>query len=198
MAIIDYVILAIVVISTLISLVRGFVKESLSLLTWIAAFAIAIGFAQSASSLVPKAVDIPSARVALAFMVLFVVVLIVGGIINWIISTLVNKTGLTGTDRSVGMVFGLVRGVFIVAVLILLAHLTAMPNEPWWKASVLLPQFQIVADWIQALLPADMAQHFEQHIQQIPKELPAAALPAATPTAHVPLTAPVSPPIAPH
>lgn len=192
MAIIDYVILAIVGVSTLISLVRGFVKESLSLLTWISAFAIAISFAQNAAVLVPKAVDIPSARVALAFMVLFVLVLIIGGIINWIISTLVNKTGLTGTDRSVGMVFGLVRGVFIVAILILLAHLTAMPNEPWWKASVLLPSFQIVSDWIQALLPADMAQHFIQHIQSIQSPLPAAALTGTQP----PAPAPVS--VAPH
>ena len=191
MAIIDYVILSIVVVSTLISLVRGFVKESLSLLTWIAAFAIAIGFAQTASALVPKAVDIQSARVALAFMVLFVLVLIIGGIINWIISTLVNKTGLTGTDRSVGMIFGLVRGVFIVAILILLAHLTAMPNESWWRASTLIPQFQIVSGWIQAMLPADMAQHFVHQVQQIQSQVPNVSLPA-TPAITTPPAAPVT------
>ncbi|WP_407274977.1 CvpA family protein [Halothiobacillus sp. DCM-1] len=194
MAIVDYVILSVVGISTLISLVRGFVKESLSLLTWIAAFAIAMGFSQATSVWVPKAVDIPSARVALAFMVLFVLVLIIGGVINWIVSTLVNKTGLTGTDRSVGMVFGLIRGVFIVAILILLAHLTAMPQEPWWQASTLIPQFQIVANWIQALLPADLAHHFVQQIQQVQQvqpPSPTAVLPAAPPVAPAP--APVAP-----
>lgn len=160
MSIVDYVIIGIILVSTLISLVRGFVKEVISLLTWVAAFVVALGFSQMASRLVPPAVDIPSARVAIAFMVLFVLVLIVGGIINWAISTLVNKTGLTGTDRSVGMVFGLTRGVFIIAILILLAGLTAAPQAPWWHDSVLLPHFTVVAEWIKALLPVDMAQYF--------------------------------------
>lgn len=160
MSIVDYVIIGIILVSTLISLVRGFVKEVISLLTWVAAFVVALGFSQPAAAMVPRAVDIPSARVAIAFMVLFVVVLIVGGIINWAISTLVNKTGLSGTDRSVGMVFGLTRGVFIVAILILLAGLTAAPQSPWWQGSVLLPHFTVVAEWIKALLPTDMAQYF--------------------------------------
>lgn len=160
MSIVDYAIIGVVLVSTLISLVRGFVKEVLSLVTWIAAFVIAMGFSQQAAVFVPKAVDIPSARVALAFLVLFVLVLIIGGIINWIVSTLVNKTGLSGTDRSVGMVFGLARGVFIVSVLVLLAELTAMPKESWWQSSVFIPQFMIVADWIHALLPPNLATYF--------------------------------------
>ena len=160
MVVLDWVIVGVVLVSTLISLVRGFVKEVLSLLTWVAAFGIALGFSQPASAYIPQAVDIPSARVALAFLALFVVVLIIGGIINWAVSTAVNKTGLSGTDRSVGMVFGLARGVFIIAILILLAHLTAMPKESWWQSSVLLPQFEHVAYWIKALLPTDVAQHF--------------------------------------
>ncbi len=160
MNMVDYVIIAVVLVSTLISLVRGFVKEVLSLITWIAAFVVALGFSQQAAVFIPKAVDIPSARVALAFLSLFVLVLIIGGIINWIVSTLVNKTGLSGTDRSVGMVFGLARGVFIIAILVLLAQLTAMPKESWWQSSVLLPQFQTVSDWIKAMLPADIAKYF--------------------------------------
>lgn len=160
MSMVDYAIIGVVLVSTLISLVRGFVKEVLSLLTWIAAFVIAMGFSQSASVLIPSAVDIPSARVALAFLALFILVLILGGIINWVISTLVNKTGLSGTDRSVGMVFGLARGVFIISVLVLLAELTAMPKEAWWQSSLFIPQFMIVADWIHALLPASIATYF--------------------------------------
>ncbi len=160
MSIVDYVIVAIILVSTLISLVRGFIKEVISLLTWVAAFVVALSFSASAASLVPPAVDIPSARVAIAFMILFVIILILGGIINWAISTLVNKTGLTGTDRSVGMVFGLARGIFIIAILILLAGLTAAPQAPWWNDSTLIPHFTTVAEWIKALLPADMAQYF--------------------------------------
>ncbi len=160
MNMVDYGIIAVVLVSTVISIFRGFVKEVISLITWIMAFVIALGFSKPAAIYIPKAVDIPSARVALAFLVLFVLVLIIGGIINWVISTLVSKTGLTGTDRSVGMVFGLARGVFIIAILILLAQLTAMPKENLWQTSILLPQFETVSNWIYAMLPADLAKYF--------------------------------------
>ena len=161
MTLLDWILLAIVLISTLIALVRGFVKETISLITWIAAFWIALAFSGPASGLVPEAVDIPSARMAIAFVALFVIVLILGGIINWSVSKLVESTGLSGTDRSVGMVFGLLRGVLIVAGLILLAGFTALPQEEWWGTSTLIPHFQVVAEWILAVLPADVADNVQ-------------------------------------
>ncbi|MBN2873377.1 MAG: CvpA family protein [Halothiobacillaceae bacterium] len=159
MTLVDWILLAIVLISTAIALVRGFIKEVISLATWLAAFGIAFAFSQPAASLVPAAVDIPSARVAIAFVALFVIVLILGGIINWAVSKLVETTGLSGTDRSVGMVFGLLRGVLIVAGLLLLGGLTALPREDWWEASTLIPHFQVVAQWLLAVLPADVARN---------------------------------------
>jgi len=159
MTLVDWILLAIVLISTAIALVRGFIKEVISLLTWLAALGIALTFSQPAAMLVPQAVDIPSARVAIAFVALFVVVLILGGIINWAVSKLVETTGLSGTDRSVGMVFGLLRGVLIVAGLLLLGGFTALPQEEWWRASMLIPHFQVVAEWLLAVLPADVASN---------------------------------------
>ncbi|WP_322520347.1 CvpA family protein [Guyparkeria halophila] len=161
MTMVDWILLAIVLISTAIALVRGFVKEVISLVTWLAAFGIALAFSQTAAVLVPEAVDIPSARVAIAFVALFVVVLILGGIINWAISKLVETTGLSGTDRSVGMVFGLLRGVLIVAGLLLLGGFTALPQEAWWQASTLIPHFQVVAEWLLAVMPADVAANVQ-------------------------------------
>ena len=161
MTMVDWILLAIVLISTAIALVRGFVKEVISLITWLAAFGIALAFSQTAAALVPEAVDIPSARVAIAFVALFIVVLILGGIINWAISRLVETTGLSGTDRSVGMVFGLLRGVLIVAGLLLLGGFTALPQEAWWQASTLIPHFQVVAEWLLAVMPADVARNVQ-------------------------------------
>lgn len=161
MTMVDWILLAIVLISTAIALVRGFVKEVISLVTWLAAFGIALAFSQTAAVLVPEAVDIASARVAIAFVALFVVVLILGGIINWAISKLVETTGLSGTDRSVGMVFGLLRGVLIVAGLLLLGGFTALPQEAWWQASTLIPHFQVVAEWLLAIMPADVAANVQ-------------------------------------
>jgi len=160
LTVVDYFIIGILVISTLISLVRGFVKEVISLITWVMAFVIAMAFSAIAAQWLPEAIDIPSMRVAAAFLALFIVVLLIGGIINWAISKAVEKTGLSGTDRSIGLIFGVARGVFIVAVLILLAGLTTMPQEPWWQKSVLVPHFTVVTLWIHALLPESMATHF--------------------------------------
>ncbi len=161
MMLVDWILLAIVLVSTAIALVRGFIKEVISLVTWIAAFAIALAFSQAASVWVPEAVDIPSARVAIAFVALFVIVLILGGIINWAISKLVETTGLSGTDRSVGMVFGLLRGVLIVAGLLVLGGFTTLPKEPWWETSMLIPHFQVVAEWLLAVMPADVARNVQ-------------------------------------
>lgn len=161
MTVVDWILLAIVLVSTAIALVRGFIREVISLITWIAAFGIALGFSQAAAVLVPDVVDIPSARVAIAFVALFVIVLILGGIINWAISRMVETTGLSGTDRSVGMVFGLLRGVLIVAGLLLLAGFTALPGESLWQDSLLIPHFQVVAQWLLAILPADVASNVQ-------------------------------------
>lgn len=160
LGVVDWLILAVVLVSTLVSLLRGFVREVISLLTWVAAFVIALGFSPLAAQWLPAAIEIPSMRVATAFLALFILVLLIGGLINWAVSKAVEKTGLSGTDRSIGLVFGAARGVFIVAVLILLAGLTAMPSEPWWQDSLLIPHVRVVAVWIHALLPADMAEHF--------------------------------------
>lgn len=160
MAVLDWVIIGIVLLSTIIALVRGFIKEAISLATWITAFLIALWFSEPAAVLVPEGIDIPSARVAIAFVVLFIIVLIIGGMINWAVSKLVAATGLSGTDRSVGMVFGLARGVFIVAGLLVLAAFTAAPEEALWQESVLIPHFWTVSEWLIALMPADVAEHF--------------------------------------
>ena len=72
----------------------------------------------------------------------------------------VDKTGLSGTDRVLGIVFGVVRGVVVVALLVLLAGLTTMPKDPWWGESALLGHFQVIALELRALLPPDMAAYF--------------------------------------
>jgi membrane protein required for colicin V production len=105
-------------------------------------------------------VDIPSARLAIAFVALFIATLIVGGVINAVVGLLVKKTGLSGSDRSIGVVFGLVRGVFLVCVLLLLGSLTPMPQDPWWKESQVIRYLTPVAQSISNLLPQDMSSHF--------------------------------------
>ncbi len=93
-------------------------------------------------------------------MILFISCLIAASLINRLMSHLVKKTGFSGTDRMVGMLFGLARGGIIVAVLILLAGLTEFPLQPWWRESLLLTEFEALALWLRDFLPPDIASHF--------------------------------------
>ncbi len=87
--------------------------------------------------------------------------LIACAIINYFITQLVDKTGLSGTDRMLGIVFGIARGVLLVAALLLVAHLTPMPQEDWWKESFLIPHFEPLEIWLNGFLPQTVSQHFQ-------------------------------------
>ena len=157
---VDYAILGILLISSFISLVRGFVKEALSLTGWVLAFWISLSFAVPLSKLLASSMDDPTLRLIVAFVVLFILTLIVSAVVNFFASRLVQRTGLTGTDRFLGVIFGFLRGALLVSVLVLLAGLTSLPKESWWDDSFLLFRFQAIAMWIRELLPADVAASF--------------------------------------
>lgn len=158
MTILDWIIVGILVISGGISIIRGFVKEAISLATWVLAFWVALAFAAKLALLMPESLESPTLRWAAAAVALFMATLLVGGLANFLISTLVEKTGLSGTDRALGVVFGALRGVAIVALLVLVTGDTALREENWWVESRLRPSFDAVAAWMRAHYPADMAE----------------------------------------
>ena len=158
---VDLIIIVIIVISALISLVRGFVKESISLASWLFAGFIAFIYFTPLADLLEPYIESPTIRTGSSFAILFVSSLIVGAIINFMVSQLVSKTGLTGTDKSLGVVFGTARGVLIVViVLALLTELTPMPSETWWQESTMIEYFAGMASWIKEVLPEDIAGKF--------------------------------------
>lgn len=156
----DFAILAVILLSALISLVRGFVKESISLATWLAAGFIALSYYLVLTDLLLPYIDSPTLAQAVAFAILFLATLIVGAIINFMVSQLVSKTGLSGTDKMLGVIFGAARGVLIIAMIVLFAGLTPMPSEPWWAESQLVDHFMKVALWIKDFMPQDVASRF--------------------------------------
>ncbi|MGB5299718.1 MAG: CvpA family protein [Thiogranum sp.] len=156
---VDYILLGVIVISALLSLWRGFVTEAISLLSWIVGLWVAVVFFQDLAHLMKDWIDTPSIRDVSAFAILFVGTVLVGGLVNYLAGQLVAKTGLTATDRVLGMLFGIARGIVIVAVLVLLAGLTALPQDPWWQEALLLEHFQDMALWLRSFLPANIAEN---------------------------------------
>ena len=132
----DIAIVAIVAISGLISLVRGFVKEAMSLVIWVAAFAVAMTFKEMVADRLVNFIALASMRQLAAWAGLFVGTLLLGAMVNFLLGKLVSSTGLSGTDRTLGLVFGVCRGLLVVlAIGIILPKAVPVDQAPWWIAS---------------------------------------------------------------
>jgi membrane protein required for colicin V production len=135
-AILDWVILAILAASVLLGLWRGLVYEVLSVLNWLAAFVLAQWLASRAAALMPLSAAGESVRYAAGFVVVFIGALFVGGLVAWLIKKLVEAVGLRPVDRALGGIFGLVRGTVAVLALAVVVHLTGLKSGVWWTESV--------------------------------------------------------------
>ncbi len=156
---VDFFIIGIIALSAIISLIRGFIREAFSLAAWILAFWISWMFFRDLAVHLDM-IEVQSLRLGAAFGILFLVALILGALVNFLIGQLVQKTGLSGTDRVIGVLFGVARGAVLVAIMVLLAGLTPFPNDAWWQESHLIGYFQELAIWLRDLLPPDIADKF--------------------------------------
>jgi membrane protein required for colicin V production len=161
MPVLDIAILAIIGVSAVVSLLRGFVREAFSLAIWVLAFWVSWSFFRDLEVPLREWIASPTARLGVAFGLLMIATLLVGGLVNYVIIRVVELTGMSGTDRLIGMVFGVARGVLLVAVLVLLAGLTPLPDETWWQQSQLVTYFEELAVWLHQLLPPDIAARFD-------------------------------------
>ena len=156
----DYTILAVLALSVLIGLWRGLVSEVLAIACWVAAFWLAWLFGEPLAQRF-SAVDVPSVRLLLGYGLCFLVVLIAGALLAFVLRKLVAGSGLSGTDRLLGMFFGLARGWLLVTLAVVLLGFTPLPRDPWWQASRLLPGFQLGAEWLSARLPESVKRHVD-------------------------------------
>jgi len=154
---VDYCALGLIALSALIGLARGLVREVFSLGLWVGAGWVALHYNHDFSVYLEKAIPQPSARMVVSFLIILIGILLAGGLGLFLVGKLVSSTGLGGTDRLAGLLFGVARGGLIVAVLVMLAGVTPLPQEPWWKQSKLVPPFQSLALWLRDQIPDGLA-----------------------------------------
>ena len=148
-SVVDWVVLAVIVISTLVSIKRGFVKEALSLVNLVAAMAISRFFGPQVSTLLIDLIETATLRNVVAYIGIFFATLIVGGLINNLVVRVVRFAGLSTFDRLLGMIFGFGRGLLVVVVIVMVLARIGLAEDPLWQASLLLPRFVELADWVQ-------------------------------------------------
>lgn len=153
---IDWALIAVIILSILVGLWRGFIREVFSIAVWVFAVWVAFRYSGVAAEWLTAWVDLPSARAAIGFAGLLVITLVIGGLAGWLLGQIVDSTGLGGTDRMIGMLFGLIRGLAIVVLALLVARFTPFPEDPWWQESRLLPYFERLAERSVPWLPENL------------------------------------------
>lgn len=176
----DYIILAVLAVSVLIGLWRGLISEVLALAIWVAAFWVAWTFGPSVAGHFEHSIQLPSARILVGYGICFLAVLIAGALLRFLVSKLIEGTGLSGTDRLLGMVFGFVRGVLLVTLAVFLLGFTAFTRDPWWNESALLPQFKGMAAWLGERVPENVRHYLNppallDHLPALPAGVPGAS-----------------------
>ncbi len=159
---IDFALIGVILVSALIGVARGLVREVLSLVVWVAALGLGWLYHRELAELLTAQIAQPSMRLAVAFVGIVVAVLILGAIVGWLLTLALDKAGMSAVDRGLGLVFGAARGAVLVAMAVYLASLTPMLDEPWWKESSTLGQFQSVANWMLSLVPQEVQDQLKR------------------------------------
>ena len=142
---VDNLILAVIAISSAFGVRRGFIKEIMSLLSWIAALLVSRVYSVSLASILENLIDNPSVRYVIAFSVLFVIIIMLGTLLNHFLSKLLVVTGLKIIDRLLGAVFGVARGTVIVLVFLFVLNVFVSESE-WWQQSTLIPYGMVLIE----------------------------------------------------
>ena len=169
---IDLGIAIILLISVVIAMFRGFVKEAISLASWIVAIWLAMTFSHQVALFLPASIDeatlnlgtsgveASNLRVGIAFILIVIGTLIAGALLNYILSHITQSRALRGIDRVLGAFFGIVRGAALVVIVILLAALTSFPRSDTWESSQFLPPFETVARKVIDIMPPEYSKYF--------------------------------------
>lgn len=153
MPVADIVIGVVVIISVGVGFMRGLVKEAMSIASLLAAVWAALNYGGAAGALSEGWLSSPQLQLWFGRILLFIVVLMLGGLLSWAVTKLIRLSVLSGTDRVLGMIFGLGRGAVLVAVVVMVGRYATLQQRGWWQESVLIPYADVVGDWLRVMAP---------------------------------------------
>jgi membrane protein required for colicin V production len=173
MPIIDIIIAVALVVSIIVGFVRGFVKESISIATLVIAIWAALYFGPVVGDISQSWLGSEELQTWFGRILVFAIILSVGGLLGWGISKLIRLSVLSGVDRLLGSFFGALRGILLVAVVAIGGQFAGFDNDEWWRQSRLLPHFEAVADWIKVMAPKGYELIVPDEVaDEMPVELP--------------------------
>lgn len=150
---VDWIIVAVVGVSTAISLLRGFVREALSLGVWVLALVVSRVLSDPVAEILRPYIENSMMRQGVSYVVLIIATLFIGALLTNAVSDLVRRTGLSSTDRLIGLFFGSARGLIVIMIVVaMMVYLTALPEESWWQESLLIPQVLQLIEWVTPLI----------------------------------------------
>ena len=153
MPIADLVIAVAIAISIAVGVMRGFIKEAISITSLLVAIWVALHFGYALGGIFDGWLSSEALQIWFGRILVFIVVLVIGGLLGWSLAKIIRMSALSGTDRIFGLVFGFCRGVMLVAVFIIGGQFAGFDKDNWWKKSRLIPYGSHVADWIRVMVP---------------------------------------------
>lgn len=154
----DFLLLGILLLSTLVGLLRGFVREVFSLLLWAVGLYVAFHFATPAGELLAPFFSSPFLRVVGGFLLLFLLTVFVGNLFAMLLQHLLSKAGLSAVDRGLGGGFGLLRALLVSGALVLLIQASSLTRSDWYRHSLTIPWFTPVAHTLYNHLPESLSK----------------------------------------
>lgn len=154
----DLIIAAIFLVSMLVGVFRGFIKESLSIISWLVAIWLAFTFDIQAGDFLGQYINIPNLtfRTWAGFAFIFIITLFLFSFLSFVISKLLLHGPIKGTDRVLGIGFGALRAAAIVVALIVVARGLGREESEWWLNSTLLPKFLPMANYVDSMITEDL------------------------------------------
>lgn len=149
---VDYIILVILLISAIMGLVRGLLREAIAVITWILAIILAWTFASSLEPLLGGVLVGSPMRIWAARIIIFIGVLLLGGATSVVVAQYVRVSIFNALDKFLGLVFGILRGVLMIGAFTIVIQTLRMDQDRSWQNSRLMPYAIGVADALRGLV----------------------------------------------